>query len=180
MYDDGRQFLDARVARAVKSRSEFGRAAELYRWVDREHERLVQLHAAGVAIPEPFGLAGRAILMAYIGDEEEPAPRLRDVREMDRDVAARALKWLLYDVELMLGQNIVHGDLSAYNVLWWEGRTVVIDFPQAVDVRFNRNARALLERDVRNVCNHFAKYGVAYDADAFVRDLWSRWMHAKL
>jgi RIO kinase 1 len=179
-YDDGRQFLDERAARAVRKGSDFGREAELYRWVQREYERLVPLHAAGVALPKPIGMEGRAILMAYLGDEDEPAPRLRDVRALDHAVAERALKWLLYDVELMLGQNVVHGDLSAFNVLWWQERSTVIDFPQAVDPRFNRSARMLLERDVRNVCDHFARYGVSYDAGAFVRDVWSRWMRAKL
>jgi RIO kinase 1 len=178
-YDDGRQFLDARAARAVRSRSSFGRDVEQGRWMSREYERLVQLHEAGVAIPRPIELSDRLILMEYVGNIDMPAPRLRDVR-LDAAEARSALRWVLYDVELMLGANVVHADLSAFNVLWWEGRTKIIDFPQAVDPRFNRNAKMLLERDIRNVCDYFARSGAPADANAIARDLWRRWLRAEL
>jgi RIO kinase 1 len=59
----------------------------------------------------------------------------------------------------MLYRNVVHGDLSAYNVLVWDDRITVIDLPQAVDVRTNRHARGLLERDVVRIYDHLERYG---------------------
>ena len=50
---------------------------------------------------------------------------------------------LLWNVELFLGHNWIHADLSAFNVLWWEGRGTVIDLPQAVDPRSNPHAADL-------------------------------------
>ena len=56
------------------------------------------------------------------------------------------------NVELMLAYDRVHGDLSAYNVLYRDGEVRIIDFPQAVDPRFNSNALYLLERDIEHLC----------------------------
>ena len=55
---------------------------------------------------------------------------------------------------------MVQGDLLAFNVLMWEGSPCIIDFPQAVDPRFNQHAFDLLTRDVTNLCRYFARFGV--------------------
>ena len=75
---------------------------------------------------------------------------------------------------------MIHGDLSAYNVLVWEGRAIVIDLPQAVDPRKNRHAPALLERDVRRICDHFARFGVVSSPERIAADLWTAWEFADL
>ena len=66
------------------------------------------------------------------------------------------------------------------NVLVWEGRATVIDFPQAVDPRKNRHARALLERDVTRICDHFERFGVRSNAHRIAGDLWTAWEFADL
>ncbi|MGZ6515840.1 MAG: serine protein kinase RIO [Actinomycetota bacterium] len=179
VYDDGRQFLEDRVRRAVKTKTRFGREAEAGRWTYREWERLTQLFAAGVAVPEPIGVSDGVIVMAYLGDEDRAAPRLRDVA-LPKDQAERAFRWLLYDIELMLGANVVHADLSPYNILWWDGKATIIDLPQAVDPRFNRSARMLLERDVANVCTYFSRMSVNADPRRIANDLWRRFLRAEL
>jgi serine/threonine-protein kinase RIO1 len=94
--------------------------------------------------------------------------------------ARETLDRLLWNVELFLGHNWIHADLSAFNVLWWEGKATVIDLPQAVDPRSNPHAHELLARDVKNVCDHFAKLGVRRDADEISRGLWMAFMFAEL
>lgn len=53
----------------------------------------------------------------------------------------------------------VHADLSEYNLLYWQGRVVVIDFGQAVDTS-HPNAHALLRADCRNINTFFRRKGV--------------------
>jgi RIO kinase 1 len=48
-----------------------------------------------------------------------------------------------------------------YNLLWWNDRLVVIDFPQAVDVVTNPDAPDLLRRDLANVATWFGRRGIA-------------------
>jgi RIO kinase 1 len=117
--------------------------------------------------------------MTYIGDEENAAPQLRSVRPSPAE-AEDLLAQLLRALETMLYRNVIHGDLSPYNVLVWEGRAVVIDLPQAVDPRKNRHARRFLERDVERICAFFARFGFSADAHERAADLWTAWQFADL
>src|SRR5207248_1313723 len=101
-----------------------------------------------------------AILMAYLGEVNWPAPALIQVR-LAPDAARPLFDRLLWNIELMLAEGCVHGDLSAHNILYWGEQAMIIDFPQAVDPLLNPHARALLLRDVERVCQYFARYGIA-------------------
>src|SRR5436309_2682820 len=87
---------------------------------------------------------------------------------------------IMRNVELWLAYNVVHGDLSAFNILWWEGNVTIIDVPQAVDPRVNPNARDLLARDIDNVCRYFSRSGVQADPARLAARLWTRFLHAEL
>ena len=67
--------------------------------------------------------------------------------------------------------GIVHADLSAFNLLWWEGRLRFIDFPQAVDLAINPSALDFLHRDLTNVGEWFARHGTTIDVDALFAEL---------
>ena len=84
------------------------------------------------------------------------------------------------NVELFLACDLVHADLSAFNILCWDGAVRVIDFPQAVDAFDNPNARSLLARDVRNVCRYFGRYGVDADPVRLADELWERFLRREL
>jgi len=73
-----------------------------------------------------------------------------------------------------------HGDLSAFNILCTAGRLRIIDFPQAIDARNNRNAAKLLARDVANVCRYFASQGADATPGTFAAELWDLFVNAAL
>ncbi len=81
---------------------------------------------------------------------------------------------MLRNIELMLAAQVVHGDLSAYNVLYWAGEIAIIDFPQVVDPRQNSEAADIFRRDVLRICQYFARCGVASQPERLTRDLWVR------
>ncbi len=72
---------------------------------------------------------------------------------------------LLGALRAMLALDIIHGDLSPYNILVRGGRPVIIDLPQAADARYSSNADALLARDIRNVLGYFQKRGIGSGCD---------------
>jgi RIO kinase 1 len=148
-------------------------------WVDHEYRTLELLHDAGTAVPRPVTKSTDVILMEFIGDDDGPAPALKDIR-LDPVEARQHFESLLLDIEIWLANDRVHGDLSPYNILYWQGQLVTIDFPQAADPTSNPNAYDLLERDLSNVCRYFQKHGVQADPARIAGDLWMRYRFGEL
>jgi RIO kinase 1 len=180
IYRAGEFIKERRVRTALEKKTKFGRQVQGEIWVDREWSTLKDLAQAGAPVPRPIQRTGDAILMTYFGDEDAAAPQLRSYRPQDRAEARDLFDETLRAIELLLLHNVVHGDLSAYNVLVWEGDVTLIDLPQAVDPRKNHHAQALLERDVRRICDHFSGWGVPSDPDRLAADLWTGWTYADL
>ena len=177
-WEGGMRTFGRRVRLAATKRSAFGREVRFSAWIGREHEILARLHAAGAVVPRPYAMSQTGLVLEWIGEREQEAPQLRHV-QLDAADAEAAFDDLLHQVELFLANDLVHGDLSDYNVLW-DGRAVVIDFPQAVDPRFNRSAHDLLRRDLGNLVKHFARYGLYRDPDRLAGELCERWLRGRL
>jgi RIO kinase 1 len=171
--------MKGQAKRALAKKTRFGREVQTGSWVNHEYEVLKELHDAGCDVPRPLASGQDAILIEFVGDDDGPAPQLNRVR-LDREDAEEQFERTMRNVEILLSLHRVHGDLSAHNILWWDGRVVLIDFPQAVDARFNSQAQQLLERDVTNVCRYFAQFGVNAEPWRLARDLWRRYQRAEL
>jgi RIO kinase 1 len=179
IYQEGRVLGDARTTRAVTSKSRFGRAVEFGGWLHHEFAVLRILHTAGAAVPRPVAVSGSAMLLEFVGEDGQPAPQLCYMR-LSSAMAEALLEQALRNIEIMLSCHVVHGDLSAYNMLYAGERLRVIDMPQAVDTRTNPNARSLLARDVANVCHYFASQGADAEPGTFASDLWDLYARAEL
>jgi RIO kinase 1 len=142
-------------------------------WVCQEFQMLSRLAAAGADVPRPFDWSGSAILMEYVGDDRAPAPQLIGVTLTPGEVRP-LFQRILRNVEIFLACGLVHGDLSAFNILYWNGDVKIIDFPQSVEPHLNRNAFALLKRDIENMCHYFATYSIQADPERLARQIWSR------
>jgi RIO kinase 1 len=173
VYHEGRVILDSRVRRAVANKSRFGRESQFSMWLGHEFGVLNALHAAGADVPRPVACAESAILMEYLGDASGPAPHLQSV-ELERGEAGPLFERIMENVALWLGCGYVHADLSPFNILYLDGAVKIIDFPQAVDPRFNRNALGLLTHDIGAVCEYFWEYGVRADPARIARQMWAR------
>jgi RIO kinase 1 len=116
-------------------------------------------------VPYPVQVSGTEVVMEFIGDGRTAAPRLAQSRlrggELD-DAFAQVVDVL----RAFARAGFAHGDLSAYNLLLHEGRVVVIDLPQIVDLVANPLGMDFLHRDVVNVCTWFAGRGLECDAEA--------------
>jgi RIO kinase 1 len=179
VYKEGRVLKEPRDRNAVRKKTAYGRVFEQAWWTEHEWEVLRALHEVGADVPRPLARTESSILMQYLGDEEAPAPQLRHV-DLTTQEARTLFDRIMWNVELALRHNWVHADLSAFNVLWWEDRGTIIDLPQAVDPRSNQHASGLLDRDVRNICDHFARFGVRSNAGEISRGLWMGFLFADL
>lgn len=183
-YRQGREVLkengravkgnDHRMLRALGKKTDFGQQVAHTSWLMHEFTTLEALHRAGADVPRVYASNGNSILMSYVGQEQIGAPLLVAV-ELDSTEAEVLFQRVLHNIELMLKQGLVHGDLSAYNILYHEGQITLIDFPQVVPIASNNQAAAILRRDVRRVCEYFARQGVDCDAGALAGRLWARY-----
>ncbi len=184
LYRIGRETLDhesksvrdSRRKRALENRSTFGRALATASWCQHEFGALRSLHAAGADVPEPLACGENAILMEFIGDRSGAAPTLHEIRLTPTE-GRELLDRLIENVRILLADCYrVHGDLSAYNVLYWDGEIRLIDFPQAIDAINHPLAYELFERDIDRLCRYFTRQGVACDAAGIAHELWSESM----
>ena len=135
----------------------------------KEYDILLECFKAGVHVPTPVGRVGNYLTMRLIGDEGLPASQLRDVTLESPELV---LDQILDDYLIMYRDaHWVHGDLSGYNVLWWQERPWIIDVPQAYRVNAwadMKRVKKLLSRDIRNLLADFKRYGVRRDISSIV------------
>ncbi len=182
MYQEGRIYADMRPAdrrarRAVEHKSRFGRAKQFASWIDHEFAMLSTLYEVGADVPQPLCHTASSILMEFIGDVQGAAPLLY-LTSITADEAQILFDRVMHNIELFLQCNVVHGDLSSFNMLQWDSRLIIIDFPQAVDARFNPHSRDLLLRDISNVAEYFSRFGVRADPWRLTNVMWHRFLHA--
>lgn len=187
-YQQGRDVLDAdghairprgwRLQKAIAQKSRAGREATQCSWLLHERNILAALAARGADVPRPIEHGSFALLMEFIGDGTEPAPTLSHV-SLTPSEARPVLQRVLHNVELLLTLGWVHGDLSAFNVLYHQGRAVMIDFPQVVAARTNPHARTFFERDLERLAQYFGRAGVIVDATRLAQQLWSKHVGAE-
>ena len=159
VYTEGRRGRDSREARAAAKGTAFGRAVAAGQWASAEWDSLKRCWLAGLPVPYPVQIDGTELLMEWITHDCETAPRLAQTRP------SSALLGSYFDqvresLALMAQHGIVHGDLSAYNILAAGERLVIIDLPQVLDLVGNPLGMDFLLRDCANVCAWFRSKGL--------------------
>lgn len=151
---------NSHMDKAIRQRTDLGLALQEHVRAEREFDVLCRLWSAGVSVPYPVWRMGTDLRLEYIGDDDSAAPRLVSAR-LDRDRAAFALDELLDACGEMLAMGLVHGDLSPFNVLWWQDHVVIIDFPQTMDLGTHPMALDVLHRDVVTLCDWARRCGAS-------------------
>jgi RIO kinase 1 len=178
-YTEGRAVRNSRDQRAMGKRSNHGRDRDEQTWKAAEAEMIVKLADAGVRVPAPYAFVEGVLIMECIeGPDGGPAPRLAECT-FEPDHAASIFDQTLREVVKMLCADVVHGDLSVYNILLDANGPVIIDFPQAINAASNRNAKTILLRDIANLTGHF-KRGRPAEELRFGHEMWAPYERGEL
>ena len=179
-YREGRKVKNSRRARAMEKGSKFGRGEQEAVWQSAEVDALYALKAAGVRVPEPYGVVDGVLLMELITDEEGfVAPRLNDV-SMSAEQALEDHDEMIEYIKRMLCAGIIHGDLSEFNVLVDEYGPVIIDLPQAVNASANNNAEWMFARDVNNMRSYYGQYVPELEQTEYAKEMWQLYQAGEL
>lgn len=129
-------------------------------WAEKEMRNLLRLKAAGIRCPTPFLLRLHVLVMEFIGKAGWAAPRLRDAALSLDKLREGYMEIIIAMRTLYQKCKLVHGDLSEYNILYFEGHLHIIDVSQAVDLD-HPHALDFLREDCVHVSDFFRKHGVA-------------------
>jgi RIO kinase 1 len=159
-YQEGRRTRRTRDTRAMARRTTYGRDLLSGQWASAEFAALSTLWRAGAPVPYPVQLSGTELMLEFIGDDDgTAAPRLAQSRPAP-DALSDLFEQCVAAMRLLARAGYAHGDLSAYNLLVHDGRLVMIDLPQVVDLVANPRGPEFLHRDCENVCAWFAGRGL--------------------
>ena len=180
-YKEGRKVRNSRTQRSIDSGGQFGRAAAEQAWKSAEADALYKLVGSGVRVPAPVMFYEGVLLMDLVCDAEgRPAPRLIDVA-FDRDGALGLYADLVAQVIAMLCCDLIHGDLSPYNILAAADGPTIIDFPQVISAVHSSRAEFFFLRDFDNIVRFVSGFDpslAVHTADA--RAIWRAYVSRDL
>jgi RIO kinase 1 len=129
----------------------------VYTWAQKEFRNLEQAVRAKVRVPNPIGARNNVLVMEFIGEKGVSAPSLKE--QVPDDPSGTYQKLLVYLKRLYRKADLVHGDLSEYNIMMWKGKLVLFDMSQSVPTS-HPLAKSLLERDLTNLNRFFSRLDV--------------------
>ncbi len=180
-YKEGRAVRNTRDQRAMTKGTKYGRAIAETEWMQTEHDALITAMNVGVRVPKPeLYYEGILLMELVLGGDGQPAPRLIEVA-FTHDEAIALHREIVGHIIKLLTCDLIHGDLSPYNVLMaWNGATI-IDLPQVVKAAHNSQAEQYLVRDVRNITEHFARFAPELKKRIFDGyAIWKKYMKREL
>ncbi|TRO50354.1 serine protein kinase RIO [Candidatus Bathyarchaeota archaeon] len=129
----------------------------IFTWAQKEFRNLEQASRAKVRVPKPVAVKNNVLIMEFIGKNGVNAASLKEQAPSDPENVYEIL--LTYMEKLYQKADLVHGDLSEYNIMMWKGKPVIFDVAQAVPTS-HPMAEFFLRRDLTNVNRFFKRLGV--------------------
>ncbi len=140
------------------------RRAIVSAWAKKEFRNLKRAEEVGVRVPHPIDTRENILIMDLIGQKGSPAPTLKDIK-LGPEEAERAFDKIVEYISLLYNKaDLVHSDLSEFNVLY-DDEPIIIDMGQSVTLD-HPMARKFLERDIKNIARYFQKkYGIGSEEE---------------
>jgi len=140
----------------------------IFEWTKKEFKNLERLKKAGVRVPKPIMKTNNVLIMQYIGDKNNPAPRLKDTElKNPKKIYDELIDFLS---SMYKKSDLVHADFSEYNILIYKNKPYVIDVGQAVVLEHPLSSD-FLKRDVHNVVQYFSKLGIKDKEERIIKKI---------
>jgi RIO kinase 1 len=133
----------------------------IFAWTRKEFQNLKRAKDAGVRVPEPLIAEKNIMIMEFMGEKGVSYPLLKNVH-LEDDEAKLVFDIIVEYMRLLYKEaNLVHADLSEYNILIDTNNVtpIFIDMGQSVTLE-HPNAREFLYRDIQNILRFFSRYGI--------------------
>jgi RIO kinase 1 len=132
----------------------------IYAWTKKEYKNLQRAKTIKINAPKPIKSLNNVLIMEYLGSRNVPSPLMKDVKldspQKIFDIIIDFISKMYRDAEM------VHGDISAYNILMHKDKPYLIDFGQGV-LNEHPNSLEFLRRDIHNIVSYFKKLNIKAD-----------------
>jgi RIO kinase 1 len=129
----------------------------IYAWTSKEYKNLQKLETIGIPAPRPIKKIDNILVMEFIGDKNQPAPLLKDVKlKNPKTIYKQIIKAIR---KMYQEENLVHSDLSQYNILIHKNKAYIIDLGQGV-LKGHPLSNEYLKRDIHRIVSYFKKYDI--------------------
>jgi len=132
-------------------------------WAEKEFRNLHRIYSAYISSPKPLYVRQNVLLMRVIGRDGIAAPRLKDYEfntNNGLDSVYDCYLQIIKAMRLLYWKcNLIHGDLSEYNILYCDGLAYIIDVSQSVEPQ-HPNSYQFLAKDCKNVNDFFRRKGI--------------------
>jgi RIO kinase 1 len=142
----------------------------IFAWCQREYRNLLKAREHQVHVPTPYTFKNNVLVMEFIGNKEA-SPMLKDQLPEDK-----ALFWkdiIKNYKKLYQKANLIHADLSHFNILNHNDKPVLIDLSGATPIA-DPNAEEYLERDLKTIINFFAKHHLKKSLEKIIKSIKSK------
>ena len=126
-------------------------------WAQKEFKNLDQANRAKIRVPKPIAVESNVLILEFIGKDGVSAPSFKEQAPEDPEKAYNSV--ITYLQRLYKKAELVHGDLSEYNLMVWKGKVIMFDMSQSVPTS-HPLAQFLLNRDITNVNRFFSRLRV--------------------
>ncbi|MDP3990192.1 MAG: serine protein kinase RIO [archaeon] len=138
-------------------------------WTQREYKNLLKAEKAKISSPKAISWKNHIVVEEFIGDENA-APQLKDTIPLDPE---KFFEKIIVQLKNLFDAGLIHGDLSAFNILNHHNKPVLIDFSQATLTK-TPNSPELLKRDIKNLLQFFRKLGIHKDEEKVFKRITER------
>jgi RIO kinase 1 len=131
-------------------------------WARKEYANLRLCEQAKVPAPKPLALKENVVVMEFLGEGGVPCSLLKDIVLENPE---EALDVIVEGMRRMYSFNLVHADVSPFNIITCDEKPFFIDFGQGV-LKEHPKAEEFLQRDVETILKYFERtYGIKRDAE---------------
>lgn len=142
---------DSRFGKVKKKKHDL-----IFQWCKKEFRNLNKCYETGLSVPTPYVFKENVIIMEFIGNNNIASPLLKDVN-FDKNTAEKMYKTVINFMKNLFNKaNMVHADLSEFNILYYKKKLVFIDMAQSV-LTTHPMAINFLKKDLINVNSFFKK-----------------------
>lgn len=137
-------------------------------WTKKEFINLEKLLIAGIRAPKPITRLNNVLIMEYIGNIKKSAPLMKNIKIENPEIIFLTI--INYIKKMYKKVNLVHADLSEYNILIHKKKPYIIDLGQAVLTEHPKSLE-FLRRDIKNITNYFKKYNIKSNPNLIFNDI---------